>query len=162
MRMNAKRSGSAVVGLVASLLLAGCVAVDVEHREAGAAVDHYTDPGIAQMKLPFSSAVKTSDTIYLAGEIGIDPEAGKIVPGGAGPETAQVFANMTRTLANFDADLSDIVKCTVFIDDMAHYGEMNAAYAAALPDPKPARSTVAVKGLAVGASLEIECIAVTG
>ena len=52
------------------------------------------------------------------------------------------------------------MKCTVFIDDMAHYGEMNAAYAAALPDPKPARSTVAVKGLAVGASLEIECIAV--
>ena len=160
MRMNVKRSGGLVAGLAASLLLAGCVAVDVEHRETGPAVDHYSDPGIAQMKLPFSSAVKVGDTIYLAGEIGIDPATGKIVPGGAGPETTQVFANITRTLAHYGAGLSDIVKCTVFIDDMAHYGEMNAAYAAALPDPKPARSTVAVKGLAVGASLEIECIAV--
>ena len=60
----------------------------------------------------------------------------------------------------FDADLSNIVKCTVFLGDMADYAEMNAAYKAAVPDPRPARATVGVSGLAFDAKLEIDCIAV--
>ena len=72
----------------------------------------------------------------------------------------QIFLNMERTLASQGADLSNIVKCTVYLNNIDNFGEMNEAYKAALPDPKPARATVAVTALAMGANLEIDCIAV--
>ncbi len=145
---------------LAALLLSGCVALDVTEVSEGPEIEHFAGVAVAGMDLPFSKGVRVGETIYLAGEIAIDPATNAIVPGGIGPETEQIFQNMAATLAEFDADLSDIVKCTVFLGDMSYYAGMNAAYDAALPDPKPARSTVAVSGLAVGASVEIECIAV--
>ena len=147
----------------AALLLSACVLVDADEvtTTKPLVVDHYTAAVVSDgMKLPFSKAVKVGQTIYLSGELGIDYATNALVPGGAGPETTQIFANMEQTLAHYDADLSDIVKCTVFLDDMSKFGEMNAAYSAALPDPKPARSTFGADGLALGAALEIECIAV--
>ena len=120
---------------------------------------HYVDPTLS-LELPFSAAVVVGETIYLAGELGIDKTNGGLVAGGAAAETRQIFKNYEATLKALGADLSDIVKCTVFLDDMTHYATMNEAYAAALPDPKPARSTVGVDGLALGAALEIECLAV--
>ncbi|PQA88977.1 enamine deaminase RidA [Marinicaulis flavus] len=119
--------------------------------------DFYTKPSMADY--PFSSAVVVGDTIYLSGEIGLT-EDGKLAEGGVGPQTAQIFKNYEKTLAEVGSSLEDIVKCTVFLEDMAEYGDMNAAYAAALPDPKPARSTFGVDGLALGAALEIECLAI--
>lgn len=110
--------------------------------------------------LPFSSAVVVGDTIYLSGEIGRAPGSGTLVEGGVAAETAAIFENYKATLARLGASLDDIVKCTVFLDDMSKYDEMNAAYAQALPDPKPSRSTFGVDGLAMGAALEIECLAV--
>jgi 2-iminobutanoate/2-iminopropanoate deaminase len=110
--------------------------------------------------LPFSSAVIVGDTIYLSGEIGRAPGSTTVVEGGVGAETRQIFENYKATLARNGASLADIVKCTVFLDDMADYAEMNAAYAEFFPADKPARSTVGVDGLALGASLEIECLAV--
>lgn len=92
--------------------------------------------------LPFSSAVIVGDTIYLSGEIGRAPGGVDVVEGGVG------------------ASLDEIVKCTVFLDDMAKFAEMNAAYMKYFPDEKPARSTFGVDGLAMGAALEIECLAV--
>ena len=154
---------SLVIG--AALLLSACIAVDVDEADWEDwgdydTVTHHGTEGIAGMALPFSKAVEVGDTIYLSGELGIDPETRELVPGGAGPETTQIFDNIAATLDDLDADLSDIVKCTVFLGDMADYGDMNAAYSAALPDPKPARSTFGVNGLALGAALEIECLAV--
>lgn len=119
--------------------------------------DHYTKPSMTQY--PFSSAVVVGDTIYLSGEIGLT-EDGALAEGGVGPQTTQIFKNYEKTLAEVGSSLEDIVKCTVFLEDMAKYGEMNVAYAAALPDPKPARSTFGVDGLALGAALEIECLAI--
>jgi len=147
----------------AALLLSACVLVDADEvtTTRPLTVDHYSPAVVSGgMTLPFSKAVKVGQTIYLSGELGIDYATNALVPGGAGPETTQIFANMEQTLAHYDADLSDIVKCTVFLDDMSKFGEMNAAYTAALPDPKPARSTFGADGLALGAALEIECIAV--
>tara|TARA_R110000824_G_scaffold186969_1_gene368183 strand:- start:370 stop:870 length:501 start_codon:yes stop_codon:yes gene_type:complete len=141
--------------------LTGCIAVDVDDAHLGTNVSHFGNQAVGGVELPFSKAVVVGNTIYLAGEVGIDPDTGSIAPGGTGPETTQIFANLERTLNTLDADLSDLVKCTVYLGDMEDYGEMNAAYAAALPDPKPARATVGVSGLAVGARLEIDCIAVT-
>ncbi len=121
---------------------------------------HYTDPTL-DPGLPFSAAVVVGDVIHLAGQLGVDRVNGRaLVAGGAGAETTQIFKNYEALLRTLDADLSDLVKCTVFLADMADYGAMNAAYAAALPSPKPARTTVAVKGLALDAALEIECLAV--
>ena len=140
--------------------LAGCIAVDVDETRLGPYVSHFGGMAVGGTELPFSKAVMAGGTIYLSGELGIDPETNALVPGGTGAETTQIFANMERTLKTFDADLSNIVKCTVFLGDMADYAEMNAAYKAALPNPKPARATVGVSGLAVGANLEIDCIAV--
>lgn len=110
--------------------------------------------------LPFSSAVVVGDTIYLSGEIGRAPGGVAVVEGGVGAQTRQIFENYNVTLARVGADLSDIVKCTVFLDDMSNFAEMNAAYAEFFPEEKPARSTFGVDGLALGAALEIECLAV--
>ena len=123
-------------------------------------IEYFTGVAKAGMDLPFSKAVRVDDTIYLSGELGIDPETNDFAPGGTGPQTTQIFENIERTLGEFDADLTDVVKCSVFLGDMENYGEMNAAYDAALPDPKPARSTFGAGGLALGAELEIECLAI--
>jgi 2-iminobutanoate/2-iminopropanoate deaminase len=140
--------------------LTGCIAVDVDETDRDTNVSHFGSVAVGGTELPFSRAVMAGNMIYLSGELGIDPESNALVPGGAGPETTQIFANLERTLNTFNADLSSIVKCTVFLGDMTDYAEMNSAYKAALPNPKPARATVGVSGLAVGANLEIDCIAV--
>lgn len=138
--------------LFAALALAACSA-----EPAPRVYDR--DPSLPA-DLPFSSAVIVGDTIYLSGEIGRAPGGTSLVEGGVGPETRQIFENYKATLKRLDADLSDIVKCTVFLDDMTKFAEMNAVYAEYFPEEKPARSTFGVDGLALGAALEIECLAV--
>lgn len=150
---------SLTAALMAALLTTACVSAG-PNAAAEPEVIHNTGQPIAGQTLPFSRAVRVGHTLYLSGELGIDPATNSLVPGGTGAETAQIFRNYERTLAEYGADLSDLVKCTVFLGDMSKYGEMNAAYAAALPDPKPARSTVGVNGLGFNAALEIECIAI--
>jgi 2-iminobutanoate/2-iminopropanoate deaminase len=137
--------------LLATLILAACSA------EPPRVYDR--DPALPA-DLPFSSAVVVGDAIYLAGEIGRAPGGTTVVVGGVGAETKQIFENYEATLKRLNADLSDIVKCTVFLDDMTKFAEMNAAYAEFFPGEKPARSTFGVDGLALGAALEIECLAV--
>ena len=146
----------------AAVCLSGCVVVDHEKKVViqDTRVAHDLGPEGTGLGLPFSKSVVVNDLIFLSGELGIPPGTRKVVEGGAGPETTQIFQNIETTLARHGADLSDLVKCTVFLEDMADYGAMNEAYKAALPDPKPARSTFGVDGIALGASLEIECIAV--
>lgn len=123
---------------------------------------HYDrDPALSP-DLPFSSAVVVGDTIFLSGEIGRAPGATSLVSGGVAAETRQIFQNYERTLARVGASLKDIVKCTVFLEDMKDYAAMNAAYAEFFPGDKPARSTFGVDGLAFGAALEIECLAARG
>ncbi len=137
---------------LAALLLAAC-----SDEPGPRIVDR--DPSLPA-DLPFSSAVVVGDTIYLSGEIGRAPGGTTLVEGGVGAETRQIFENYKVTLARLDSDLSDIVKCTVFLDDMEKFAEMNAAYAEFFPGDKPARSTFGVDGLALGAALEIECLAI--
>ncbi|MEM9617163.1 MAG: RidA family protein [Pseudomonadota bacterium] len=121
--------------------------------------DFYRDPSLPDWA-PFSSAVTVGDMIYVSGHLGRDPETNELISDDAADQTRQTFANMKRTLAGVGAALSDVVKCTVFLDDMADYAAMNAAYAEAFPGDKPARSTIGADGLAIGAKVEIECIAV--
>jgi 2-iminobutanoate/2-iminopropanoate deaminase len=117
-------------------------------------------PGMKLEGLPFSPAVKAGGFIFPSGQIGIDVETMQLAPGGVAGEMTKAMENMRTVLEAAGASLSDVVKCTVFLSDMADYGTANEAYIAFFPGAPPARSAVAVNGLAFGALLEVECIAV--
>jgi len=91
-----------------------------------------------------------------SGQVGLDPATGTLVPGGVGPETERALRNLEAVLKAGEAGLGDVVKTTVFLADMADFAAMNEVYGRFFPDPKPARSTVAVRSLPREARVEIE------
>ena len=94
--------------------------------------------------------------IVTSGQIGLDPKTGNMVGGGVAAETERVLANLRAVLESAGSSLGDVVKTTVFLADMDEFAAMNEVYARHFPDPKPARSTVAVKRLPRDARVEIE------
>ncbi len=111
--------------------------------------------------LPFSSAVRVGDMLYLSGDIGV--KGGKLVPGGITPETKQTMENIKATLAHFGADMDAIVKCQVFLADMADWPAFNQVYVTYFkPERRPARAAFGANGLALGARAEVDCIAWLG
>ena len=98
--------------------------------------------------------------VYTAGQVGLDPAKGEIVPGGVAGETAQVMKNLTAVLRGAGLTLADVVKTTVFLVDMNDFQAMNEVYGKEFPASPPARTTVAVAGLPRGARVEIECVAI--
>jgi 2-iminobutanoate/2-iminopropanoate deaminase len=111
---------------------------------------------------PYSPAVRAGDWLVLAGQVGLDPASGKMVDGGVEAQARRVLANVQAVLADCGASLTDVAKATVFVIDMADFATVNAAYAEAFGDHKPARSTVAVAALPAGALVEIEVWAYLG
>src|SRR2546425_3344310 len=128
-----------------------------------AAQDHQviTPPGTA-VGLPFSSAVRVGNLLYLSGAIGNTPGTRQLADTGIAGQTKQAFENIKTVLAAAGSSLERVVKCTVFLLDIKDYAAMNAVYATYFPKDPPARSTVAGSGLALGARVEIECIALVG
>lgn len=108
--------------------------------------------------LPFSEAVKVGNTLYLSGQIGLKGD--KLVAGGVEAETQQIFANINEVLLKNGYQKSDLVKCTAMLKDMKQFPAFNQAYKTALTAPYPARSAYGVADLALGANVEVECIAV--
>ena len=108
---------------------------------------------------PFSHLVNSGSALYLSGQVAQDPDTGKLIEGDVAAQTTRIFANLQAVLKTVDRDLRDIVKVTVFLTDMADFAEMNAVYARHFDLPYPARSTVAVKALPLGARVELECVA---
>lgn len=108
---------------------------------------------------PYSHAVWAGELLYLSGQTPLDPATGALVPGDVGAQTAQVFANLAAVLDAAGRTFDDVVKANVFLIDMADFAAMNAVYATVFAAPYPARSTVAVAGLPLGARVEIELIA---
>ena len=108
---------------------------------------------------PFSEAVRVGNLLFLSGQLGYDAEAAELVEGGIQPETKKTLANISETLAKYGATMDDVVKCTVMLADIAEWPPMNEVYATFFPKNKPARSAFAGSGLALGARVEIECIA---
>jgi 2-iminobutanoate/2-iminopropanoate deaminase len=88
--------------------------------------------------------------------VGLDPATGTLVPGGVGPETERALQNLEAVLKAGNANPGDVVKTTVYLIDMGDFAAMNEVYARFFPDPKPARSTVAVRALPKDARVEIE------
>lgn len=109
--------------------------------------------------LPFSEAVRHGDTIYLSGQLGLQPGSLKLVPGGIEAESRQVMTNIRSTLEAHGLSMANVVKCTVMLADMKEWGRFNEIYATFFDGPKPARSALGANGLALGARVEVECIA---
>lgn len=129
------------------------------------ATDHGTEvewlkaPGTEDMDLPFSAAVRVDNMLYLSGALAYDREKGALVEGGIQPETRKTLENISATLEMFGSSMDRVVKCTVFLADIAEWAAMNEVYVEFFPN-KPARSALGSSGLALGARVEIECIAV--
>ena len=108
---------------------------------------------------PFSEAVAYGGVLYLSGDVGTD-SSGKLVDGGIGPESRQTMENIKATLNRHGLEMSDILKCTVFLADIADWPTFNEIYAGYFEKGRyPARSALAASGLALGARVELECIA---
>jgi reactive intermediate/imine deaminase len=111
--------------------------------------------------LPFSEAVRVGNMLYMSGQLGRD-DSGKLVPGGIAAETRQTLENIKAALERYGSSLDHVVKATVMLLDMAEWAEMNRVYVTYFPKHLPARSALGVSGLALGARVEIECVAVVG
>jgi len=105
---------------------------------------------------PYSPAVRAGDWLALAGQVGIDPASGKLAEGGVADQTRQAMANVAAVLGDCGASLGDVAKTTVFLVDMGDFPVMNEVYAVAFAGHRPARSTVAVAALPLGARVEVE------
>lgn len=111
---------------------------------------------------PYAQAVDTGTLVFCAGQVGLDPATGKLVPGAIAAETDRACENLAAVLAAAGLTLADVVKTTVYVVDLAEFGTMNEVYGRHFPAPHPARATVQVAALPAGARVEIEAIAVRG
>ena len=117
-------------------------------------------PQGAAASLPFSPAVRVGNMLYLSGQLGTD-STGRLVPGGIEPETRQLMTNIKRLLEANGSSMERVVKCLVMLAYIAEWGRMNSVYVTFFPTNRPARSAMGASGLALGARVEIECMAVT-
>ena len=110
---------------------------------------------------PFSSAVRVGNLLFLSGQIGSEVVNGspRLVAGGIEPETRQTMENIKQILAKGNSSFDRVIKCSVMMADMAEWPRMNEIYATYFPGAKPARSAWGATGLALGARVEIECLA---
>jgi 2-iminobutanoate/2-iminopropanoate deaminase len=118
-----------------------------------------TSDRVAKPVGPFSPAVRDGDRVYTSGQIAQDPATGKLIDGGVAAQTEQVLQNLEAILSAANKSLADVVKVNVYLTDMRNFAAMNEVYAKHFVAPYPARTTVAVAELPLGAVVEIEMIA---
>jgi len=119
-------------------------------------VERIGEPSLGGQRLPFSSAVRVGDMLYLSGQIG--NKADGTLPAGIEAQSRQVMDNIGAVLKSAGLGFGDVVKCTVMIDDIKQWGDFNKVYVTYFPDGKfPARSAFGADGLALGALIEVEC-----
>lgn len=111
---------------------------------------------------PYSPGTEAGEMIYLSGQTPIDPITGKLVTGSVGEQAVQCFKNLLAVLQEVELTFDDVVKVNVFLTDMNDFAEMNAVYAQHFSKPYPARTTIAVVALPLGADIEIEMVARRG
>jgi reactive intermediate/imine deaminase len=146
-------------------LIVACAAL------AGAGSASAGDPGkieflnsgkVIPTNLPFSEAVRVGNTLYLYGQVGLVPGTLKLVPGGIKDEARQAMENIKTSLEVNGYAMTDIVKCTVMLADISEWAAFNEVYRTFFSGRYPARSALGANGLALGARVEVECIAAVG
>ena len=138
-----------------TLLLSAAAANAQTERPA---VEYFPSPAVNGRPAPFSTAVRVGDILYLSGQIGIGPD-GKL-PDTFDGQAKQVMENIGGALKTRGLGWGDVFKCTVMIADMKNWPAFNAVYVPYFPNGKlPARSAFGANGLALGAQLELECMA---
>lgn len=108
---------------------------------------------------PYSQAIRCGEWLFTSGQVGIDPATGKLVPGGFEAEARRVFTNLAAVLESAGCGFHDVIKATVFVQDLADFPKLNAIYGEAMGDHRPSRSTVEVAALPAGALVEIDLVA---
>lgn len=116
-------------------------------------------PGAPAAVGPYSHALDTGSLVFCSGQVALDAQTGELTGDDVAAQTRKVFSNIEAVLGAAGLELGHVVKATVFLETMDDFAAMNAVYEAAFGEHKPARSTVAVAGLPVGARVEIEVIA---
>ena len=111
---------------------------------------------------PYSHAVRSDGFLFLSGQTPLDPATGALVEGDVGEQTRQCLRNLEAVCSAAGASLRDAVRCGIFVTDMGTFGDVNAAYAEFFTAAPPARSTVGVAALPVGARVEIDAIVALG
>lgn len=119
----------------------------------------FTTDRIAVPVGPFSPAVRAGEFVYLSGQVAQDPATGRLVAGDVTAQTEQVFRNLEAVLHAAGKTFADVVKASVFLTDMRDFSAMNAVYGRYFEAPCPARTTVAVAALPLGAAVEIDLVA---
>jgi reactive intermediate/imine deaminase len=109
---------------------------------------------------PYSQAVRAGDTLYMSGQIPLDPKTMQIVDGGIDAQARQVFANLRAVAAAAGATLNDIVKLTILMTDLSEFAKVNEIMATHFDAPYPARATYQVAALPRGARIEVEAVLV--
>jgi len=134
----------------ASLMAAGNAANSTTKRAIN-------PPGTAE-GLPFSNGILVGNTLYVAGQEGLDN--GKLAEGGIGPQTEAALGNIKKIVEQAGFQMTDVVSVTVYMADLSEFGDMNKIYKTFFPEPRPARATVQVAALVSNARIEISAIAV--
>lgn len=150
--MKSQRNARFRAIAAAALLSGGCEA-DIS---AGAKPVFFPLPGARA--LPFSEAVQVGNMLYLSGQLGTD-SSGRLVPGGISAETRQALTNIGAVLERRGSSMDQVVKCTAMLADIGEWAAMNEVYVTFFPSHRPARSAFGTNGLALGARLELECMA---
>lgn len=140
--------------LLAALFVCGCEV----HVNQDTDIEYLQAPGMEDKNLPFSSAVRVGDLLFLSGSVGVLPGTLDLADGGIQGETRQTMENIKSAVETFGSSMDRVVKCTVFLADISEWGAMNEVYRTYFENP-PARSALGASGLALGARTEIECIA---
>jgi 2-iminobutanoate/2-iminopropanoate deaminase len=123
-------------------------------------IERVSPAGVPSPRGPYSPAVKAGGFIYVSGQISVDPATDKAHLGDVATETRQVLKNIETNLAACGATMADVVRCTVYLTNVADFAAMNAVYAEFFGDTKPARTTIGVASLPLaGAKVEIDAIA---
>lgn len=129
---------------------------------APAEIEFLSSRQTRSLGLPFSDAVRAGPLLFVSGQIGNLPGSLDLAPGGIRPQARQALENVRAILERSGSSMDRVAKCTVFLADMADWPDFNEVYLEFFPKAPPARSAFGASGLAAGARVEIECIAVTG
>ena len=111
---------------------------------------------------PYSQAIRNGQFLFLSGQVGLDPDTGKIVNGGVAKQAGQALRNLESVVHEAGGTIGDIVKTTIFLTDMSDFATVNQVYEGLFGELRPARSTVEVSRLPLDADMEIEAIAMIG